>query len=116
MPMYVWFAQNLQEGCASTPHLVQDWLIPTSTCKWLTSLLDLVLQLFSTNYIPDTFTFIETLRNFQFITSSLFLCSFDISSLFTNIPLQENIEIYANALYDDDDLVPLHFPKKLLLS
>ena len=28
-----------------------------------------------------------------------FLCSFDISSLFTNVPLDETIEICADALY-----------------
>ena len=83
--------------------------------KWLTSLLDPVLQLFSTNCISDSFTFVENLRNFQFPTSSPFLCSFDISSLFTNVPLQETIEICANALYDDD-LVPLPFPRKIFIE
>ena len=32
-------------------------------------------------------------------TKRLFLCSFDISSLFTNVPLDETIEICADALY-----------------
>ena len=83
--------------------------------KWLTSLLDPVLQLFFMNCIPHSFTFVETLRKFQFFTSSLFLCSFDICSLFTNVFLQETIEICTNALYDDD-LIPLRFPGKFLLS
>ena len=66
-------------------------------------------------YIPAPFTFVETLRNFQDPTSSPFLCSFDISSLFTNVPLQETIEICANALYDDN-LVPLPFPRKIFIE
>ena len=83
--------------------------------KWLTSLLDPVLQLFYTNCISDSFTFVQNLRNFQFPTSSPFLCSFDISSLFTNVPLQETIEICANALYDDDLVLP-PFPRKIFIE
>ena len=83
--------------------------------KWPTSLLDPVIQLFSTNCIPDSFASAETLRNFQFPTLSPFLYSFDISNLFTNVPLQETIEICANALYDDD-LVPPPFPRKIFIE
>ena len=113
--MYVWFSQNPQKGCTSTPHLVHESLTPTSTCKWLTSLLGHVLQLFSTNCIPDTFTFVETLRNFQFPTSSPFLCSFNIASLFTNVPLQETNKICVNTFYDDD-LVPPQFLRKIFIE
>ena len=38
----------------------------------------------------------------------LFMCSFDISSLFTNVPLEETFNICADALYcDDSDAQPL---------
>ena len=40
-----------------------------------------------------------------------FLCSFDISSLFTNIPLNETIQICADTLYEDDRIVPPIFAK-----
>ena len=76
---------------------------------------DALLQLFSTNCILDSFTFVENLRNFQFPTSSQFLCSFDISNLFTSIPLQETIEICANTLYDDN-LVPPPFPREIFIE
>ena len=82
---------------------------------WLTSLLNPVLQLFSTNCIPDYFTFVKNLRNFQFLTLSPFLRYFDISSLFTNVPLQETIEICAIALYDDD-LVPPPLSRKIFIE
>ena len=55
--------------------------------KWLTSLLQPVLQDLSANCVSDSFTFVEEVRNFTFSPSSVFLCSFDISSLFTNVPL-----------------------------
>ena len=109
-PTYVWFAQNSQEGCAFTSHLVHDWLNPTSTWKMAHFSPWPCTSTFSTNCIHDSFTFVETLRNFQFSSSLPFLCFFDISSLFTNVSLQETIEICANVLYDDD-LVPPPFHK-----
>ena len=66
--------------------------------KWLTSVLDPVLSLYSTYCISDSFTFVDTLRNSGLSPSSVFLCSFDVSSLFTNVPLAETIEICAGAL------------------
>ena len=47
-----------------------------------------------------------------FIIVSLFLY---IYSLFTNVPVQETIEICSNALYDDD-LVPPPFPRKIFIK
>ena len=70
--------------------------------KWLTSLLQSVLQDLSSNCVSDSFTFVKEVRKFTFFPSSVFFCSFDISSLFTNVPLAETIEICADALYNDD--------------
>jgi len=39
-----------------------------------------------------------------------FLCSFDISILFTNVPLAETIQICADTLYNGK-LIPPDFPK-----
>ena len=49
------------------------------------------------------------------IRSSVFLCSFDISSLFTNVPLAETIEICADALYNDDSMAP-SFPRNIFVE
>ena len=65
--------------------------------KWLTSLLQPVLQNLSSNCVSDSFTFVKEVKKFIFSASSVFLCSFDITSLFTNAPLAETIEIYADA-------------------
>ena len=62
--------------------------------KWLTSILNPVLQQFSVNCVPHSFTFVKEVNNFTFSPSSVFLCSFDISSLFTNVPLAETIQIH----------------------
>ena len=75
--------------------------------KWLASLLELVLKRFSTHCIHDSFTFAEAIQNSKDF-NNLFMCSFDISSLFTNVPLEETINICADALYCDDlDAQPL---------
>ena len=40
------------------------------------------------------------------------MCSFDISSLFTNVPLAVTINICADALYSDDSMTP-SFPRSV---
>ena len=83
--------------------------------KWLTSLLQPVLQNLSSNCLSDSFTFVKEVRKFIFSPSSVFLCSFDISSLFTNVPLAETIEICADALYNDDSMAP-SFPRNIFVE
>ena len=82
--------------------------------KWLPSLLQPVLQNLS-NCVSDSFTFVKEVRKFTFFPSSVFLCSFDISSLFTNVPLAETIEICADALYNDDSMAP-SFPRNIFVE
>ena len=49
------------------------------------------------------------------IDPNVFMCSFDVSSLFTNVPLDETIKICLDALYDDSDLQPL-IPKVVFVE
>ena len=72
-----------------------------SLAKWLTSILNPVLLLYSSNCIQDPFTFAQTIRQSD-LPPSAFLCSFDISSLFINVLLAETINICADALYSSD--------------
>ena len=74
--------------------------------KWLAGLLQPVLERFSSHCISDSFTFAKTMQNLDF-DPNVFMCSFDVSSLFTNVPLDETIKICSDALYDDSDLQPL---------
>ena len=48
--------------------------------------------------IKDSFTFAEELQSFD---SKLVMASFDIESLFTNIPLQETIDLCVENLFQD---------------
>ena len=65
--------------------------IVTPTYK-LAKFLVPVLEPLTTNeyIIKDSFTFAEELQSFH---SKLLMASFDIESLFTNIPLQETIDL-----------------------
>ena len=82
--------------------------------QWLTSVIDPVLSLYSTYCIFDSFTFADKVKTFNF-PPSVFLCSYDVCSLFTNVPLAEAFEICANALYNDE-LTPSVFFVQFLLS
>ena len=46
--------------------------------------------------------FAKTMQNVD-IDPNAFMCSFDVSSLFTIIPLDETIKIHSEALYDECD-------------
>eukprot|EP00794_Sanderia_malayensis_P010538 gene10538-11650_t len=66
--------------------------------KWLSEVLEPVLNLYSDNCISDSFTFANFIQNLELNPAKTFLCSFDVSSLFTNVPLDETIKICAEAL------------------
>lgn len=48
--------------------------------------------------VSDSFTFATEITTLN-LGPSVYLCSFDVSSLFTNIPLQETIEICISELF-----------------
>ena len=54
----------------------------------------LFLQILST----DTFYFVSQIKNA--IISGKFLVSFDVTSLFTNVPLQETIDIAIDLIFN----------------
>ena len=81
--------------------------------KYLTDVIDLVLRLYSSSCIKDLFTFTNEMQDLQMHPKETFLCSFDIRSLFTKVPLAEKIQICADALYGVE-LKPPDCPKKNL--
>ena len=74
--------------------------------KWLASILQPVLEQFSTNCIKDSIAFAQTMQDLRLKGKKVFLCSFDISSLYTNVPLKETIGICAEALYKEPSSTP----------
>ena len=73
-----------------------------------------MLERFSSHSISDSFTFAKTMLNLD-INPNVFVCSFDVFSLFTNVPLDEIIKICSNALYEQFDSQPV-IPKDVFVE
>ena len=84
--------------------------------KWLTDVLKPVVGKFSTHTVKDTFEFCENIQNYsaENDANNAFMCSFDITSLFTNIPLEATIKICLDTLYRDPETAPPSIPEQLL--
>ena len=85
--------------------------------KFLAALLQPVLELYSTNCIIDFFSFAEMIQQLKVNSNDSILCSFDICSLFTNVPLAGTIEICTKTLYDGHlpiSVIPKHVFIKLM--
>ena len=91
----------LVNGCPRLRPILSAVNIPT--CK-LSKFLVKMLEPFTVNkYIPkDSFAFADNIR---FQDSSLFMGSLDVDALFTNIPLQETIDICVSLLYQDEEVI-----------
>ena len=48
--------------------------------------------------VRDSFSFVQELLHLNFNSSSVVMASFDVTSLFTNIPLDETIDIISNCV------------------
>ena len=57
-----------------------------------------------TSIIKDTFSFINTLKDISFFNDNEVMASFDVSSLFTNIPLNETIDLLLNKVFQDKNI------------
>ena len=88
-------------------------MVNYNLAKYLSSLL---VPLLSDKYsVKDSFSFVEELRSFDF--KNKFLISFDVESLFTNIPLNETIDIAVDFIFKHDPEFSIEKPdlKKLFL-
>ncbi|XP_065189498.1 uncharacterized protein LOC135820117 [Sycon ciliatum] len=73
--------------------------------KWLCAMLQTVLALYNNHCVKDTFEFVDKIRKSKF-ESFGYMCSYDVVSLFTNVPLRETIDICAAALYHNKSVTP----------
>ena len=78
--------------------------------KFLSAILQPVLDLYCSNCTKDSFSFGQKVQQLEFNPDNSFLCSYDIFSLFTYVPLAETIQICADILYNVQ-LPPPHFSK-----
>ena len=84
--------------------------------KWLAELLKPVVLKYSKHTVKDSFEFCLILDECSATQnlSETYMCSFDIVSLFTNVPLRATLDICLNTLYRDQDVVPPPIPENLL--
>ena len=59
-----------------------------SLAKWLVDVLNPVLEIYPVCCVKDSFTFSSIIRRLPVCMESQFLVSFDVISLFTNIPFR----------------------------
>lgn len=83
--------------------------------KWLANILKPVLEIYTGFCIPDSFRFAEFIRDVKSSSNTGYLCFYDISSLFINVPLDENIGICADSLYRRSLTKP-SFPEHIFLE
>ena len=81
--------------------------------KWLISVLEPVLSKYSQYTVKDSFEFVEKLKTINQVVKNSFMCSYDVTSLFTNVPVLETIEICLADLYHADLPAPSICESKL---
>ena len=71
------------------------------------------LSLLSTNQytVKNSFEFVKEITSLK-NSNKLFMCSFDVENLFTNVPLQETIDICIDTLFYDDTVLIKGFNKQ----
>ena len=79
--------------------------------KYLTSILTPVSDRFSKYTVKDSFSFVELIKSIP-SSSNIHMCSYDIKSLFTNIPLMEVTNICLDHLYHSD-ITPPNIPEEV---
>ena len=86
-----------KDGVPLRPILSMVGLAQQKVASWLSSVFQPVLEHFSCFRIKDSFSFSKIIRNFS--PTDMFMCSFDVCSLYTNVPLEETIEICCDVLF-----------------
>ena len=87
-----------------------------SLAKWLVEVLNPVLEFYPGCCVKDSFTFSSIICHFPVCIESQFLVSFDVVSLFTNIPLDETISICTEFLYRGPSTIALSFPEEVFIE
>ena len=103
-------------GIPLRPILSMCHSVQHSLAKWLVEVLSPVFEFYSGVCVKDFFTFSSIIRRLPVCNESQFLVSFDIVSLFTNIPLDETVSICADFLYRGPSTIALPFPEEVFIE
>ena len=86
-------------GAPLRPILAMTGAAQHKLAQWLITVLQPVVDKYSGNCIKDSFSFADEIRKLE-CSGEMTMCSFDIKSLFTNVPVFETIGICERALFD----------------
>ena len=104
--MYGFFKIH-KEGAPLRPILAMINSAHHELAKQLSVVLSPVLEKFSIHALKDSYTFFNQLKQLDLSAHpNLTLGSFDVTSLFTNVPLEETIEICVDNLFHSNIAVP----------
>ncbi|XP_065193140.1 uncharacterized protein LOC135824335 [Sycon ciliatum] len=92
-----------KQSCPLRPILSMTGSAEYRISKWLCMMIQPVLDFYCKHNVKDTFQFVEILHENP-VPSSAHMCSFDVVSLFTNVPLSETINICAETLYHNKEI------------
>ena len=67
--------------------------------KWLLKVLEPAVVFYTKFCVKDSFSFAREIRSFANHSAERFMVSYDVCSLFTNVPVREAIEIATNYIY-----------------
>ena len=96
-----------KEGAPLRPILAMINSAHHELAKQLSVVLSPVLEKFSIHALKDSFTFTNQLKQLDLSGHhNLTMYSFDVTSLFTNVPLEETIEICVDNLFHSDMAAP----------
>ena len=84
--------------------------------RLLAEVLEPMLKRFSSHVVSDSFQFCDVLREYGVVQEDAFMCSFDVKNLFTNVPIDETIQICLDNLYRSQDIKPPSIDKCLLMK
>ena len=91
-----------KEGTPLRPILSMIGSPQHATAQWLATVLKPVSCKYSKFVVKDSFEFSRAMRDLTVEGDSCHMCSFDIKSLFTNVPIDETIRICIQQLYHSD--------------
>ena len=84
--------------------------------RYLKIILQPVLDKYFKYCLKDSFKFADYIKAQSFNNKSVFMCSYDVKSLFTCIPVEEVIDICAEDLYNDPSITPPPYDKSIFIE
>ena len=84
--------------------------------KYLKTILQPVLDKYFTYCLKDSFQFADFINSQPLTNNNFFMCSYDVKSLFTCIPVEEVINICAEDLYNDSNITSPPFDKTVFVE